>query len=296
MRQKGEFFVQLDRYTAAASSRGIITLVAIYNAWMNNSHEGWNLSPFNPRNNVNEETASLTDQDQFMRELGRAVEGDSSTPTRRFLREVWEQLTRSIAANTPDVALLQPLSEDFKDAGQFRKARFYEQTARWWRKGNIVDNVRRIDQPIVPSANYKDVHNSRQIIGLLQPMTIVNTDDTCTPPASPVIATMAREAVAKKSNYLVYDCDVRGAEWNRRVLDALREGLGGKQPAVRPGTPEGSLVGYGFPDVWINLAAGGKADAFLDELQRAGGNFTFVLVTLNPSIGEMMPWTEAGDR
>ncbi len=126
-------------------------------------------------------------------------------------------------------------------------------------------------------------------------MTIANTDDTCIPPASAVIARMSREAVARNSNYLVYDCEVRSSNWNPRVLDAIRAGLGGRQPAVKVGTPEGSLVGYGFPDTWINLAVTGRAEAFLDELQRAGGNFTFVLVTLNPTSGSLMPWQERAE-
>ena len=123
--------------------------------------------------------------------------------------------------------------------------------------------MRRIGQTLVPTATYADVHESRENLGLLRPMTIANTDDTCIPPASAVIARMSREAVARNSNYLVYDCEVRSSNWNPRVLDAIRAGLGGRQPAVKVGTPEGSLVGYGFPDIWINLAVTGRAEAFL---------------------------------
>ena len=54
------FFHHLNSYTAAASSRRIVTLVALYNAWMNNGEEGWSLNPFNPRNNVNPETDALS--------------------------------------------------------------------------------------------------------------------------------------------------------------------------------------------------------------------------------------------
>ncbi len=111
---------------------------------MNNGEEGWSLNPFNPRNNVNPETDTLSSGDLFIRELGKAVEGDLSTPTRRFLRDVWMTLARNVARSTPDETLLQPLSEAFKDAGKFHKAAFYKQTADWWGKGNIVDNVRRI--------------------------------------------------------------------------------------------------------------------------------------------------------
>jgi hypothetical protein len=289
------FFQRLNSYTVAASGRRIVTLVALYNAWMNNSEEGWNLNPFNPRNNVNRETDALTSGDLFMRELGRAVEGDVSTPTRTFLRDVWMTLARNVARNTPDATLLQPLSESFKDAGEFHKTAFFKQTADWWGKGNVVDNVRRVGQAIVPSATYADIHESRENFDLLRPMTIANTDDTCSPPASEVIARMSREAVARRSNYLVYDCEVRGDSWNPRVIDAIRAGLVGMQPAVKVGTPEGSLVGYGFPDTWINLAVTGKAETFLDELRRAGGNFTFVLVVLNPNLGAMMPWQERHD-
>jgi len=291
-RPNAAFFDLLRRYTDAARDRQIVTLVALYNVWMNNEADGWRLNPFNPRNNVNRETDVLTSQDVFVRALGKAVAGDVSTPTQQFLRQVWQTLTSNVAQHTSDLTLLQPLSEDFKDEGQFDKPAFYRQTAAWWGKGGIVDNVRRIGDEALPLATYKDVHDSRERPTLLRPRTIVNTDDTCTPPISEVITRMARAAVARGSSYLVYDCQAVGNEWNPRILDALSDGLGGVQPAVDIRQGQGSLVGYGFPDVWINLAASGKAEAFLDALQHAGGNLTFALIVLNPSIGRVMPWRE----
>ncbi|OGM99693.1 MAG: hypothetical protein A3B91_01475 [Candidatus Yanofskybacteria bacterium RIFCSPHIGHO2_02_FULL_41_29] len=290
-RPNSVFYQALSQYTNAAKSRGIYTLLAVYNMWMDDPGQGWDLNPFNPANNVNPETDPLTNPDIFITELGLAMSGDTSTVTRNFLRNVWYNLILKLAQNTPDTILFQPLSEPFKDSGQFNLNQFLTQANQWWGKNKLVDNPPNRNDPIHPQAIYRDYHDISENPNLLGPDTIVNTDVICDPPPGQTITLMASEARNRGGNYLVYDCSTPGAQsWLPRVNAAINSALGGVQPSISIG--QGTLIGYGGPDFWMGITANGSYIQFLDELKNAGGNLTFALAILNNSFfpQSMLPW------
>lgn len=63
---------------------------------------------------------------------------------------------------------------------------------------------------------------------------IVNTDDRCDPILDGRITDMARTAVTRNnaSSFLVYDCQVDGANWNSTVISQIRAALNGTQPPI----------------------------------------------------------------
>ncbi|MEX0919269.1 MAG: hypothetical protein WDZ64_00785 [Parcubacteria group bacterium] len=63
-------------------------------------------------------------------------------------------------------------------------------------------------------------------------------------------------------------------------------------PGTIEGSGTGSYVGYGFPDVWINIERANRSTQFLNELQGAGGNLTFILAVTNPDVAGSngQPW------
>src|SRR3989338_6247400 len=285
------FYQLLSQYTNAAKSRNIYTLLAAYNMWLDDS-DGWLLNPFNPANNVNPETDSLTSPDLFIQELGRAVNGDTSTTTRQFLRNVWQTFITKLSQNTPDTVLFQPFSEDFKDAGQFDKNGFLNKAYQWWGKGKMVDNTESLTQAIHPLAIYRDWHNNNNDPNFLNSKTIVNTDVNCQPPSDATITNMSQQAKARNSNYLVYDC-ASPSSWQTRVISSLNTALGGIQPNVIMG--QGTLIGYGGSDFWVYITKTGSYISFLDQLKNAGANLTFALAVINPDRDAVteLPWVES---
>jgi len=292
-RPNSVFYQHLSKFTNAASSRGIYTLLAVYNMWMDDPGEGWDLNPFNPINNINPETDSLSNPDIFITELGLAMEGNTSTPTRQFLRSVWQTLISRIAQNTPNTILFQPLSEPYKDAGLFNLTQFLTQANQWWGKGNLVDNPSGRNDPIHPQAIYRDYHynfSSQNGASLMGSNTIVNSDTRCDPPPDTEIISASTAAVNLGGNYLVYDCE-ETVTWKSRVITALNSALGGNQPSINLG--QGVLVGYGLPDLWINFTANGSYTNFLDQLRNAGANLTMLVIMANPLIVPELPWEKS---
>ena len=286
------FYNLLSQYTNAAKTRGIYTLLAAYNMWLDDPGQGWSLNPFNPANNINPETDLLTSPDIFIGELGLAMSGNISTQTRQFLRNVWQTFITRLAQNTPDTVLFQPLSEPYKDAGLFDKTQFLTQANQWWGKGKLVDNPPGRNDTIHPQAVYRDYHydfSTETGANLIGPNTIVNTDTRCDPPGDSEITSSANAAKNNGGNYLVYDC-ASFSNWTPRVISAINAALGGSQPSVNIG--QGRLIGYGGPDFWINIVRNGSYISFLDQLKNAGANLTFALAVLNPQDPDL-PWVRS---
>lgn len=232
------FYSALSNWSNRARDRNIHTMVVMYNFWMHTgSSEGWNVNPFNPANNINPETDCLT-MGNFAREIGGAITGSApsgsscSSTSRSFLRGVWQDFTVRLAQNTPNTVVFQPFSEDFKDRS-FDRTNVYNQILNWWGKGEFADNVL-ANESVHPRAKYKDIHDSSRNTSLLQSFIIVNTDDRCDPILDGRITDMARTAVTRNnaSSFLVYDCQVDGANWNSTVISQIRAALNGTQPPI----------------------------------------------------------------
>jgi uncharacterized membrane protein YgcG len=101
-------------------------------------------------------------------------------------------------------------------------------------------------------------------------------------------------ALARNNNDTGSNGDIRSnivmAQWTGPSTVGGGGGGGGG------GSGTGGFVGYGFPDVWINIENSGKSSQFLDELKSAGGNLTFILAVLNPDVGSPLPWNKSGGR
>lgn len=255
------FYSMLSSFMSKASQRNISTFLVQHNVWNHQDPQGWQAFPFNPANNINPETAGLT-SGNFIVELSSAVNGDTSTSRKAFLRKVWQDFTQRLSTSSPTGTLFLPISEDFKEVGRFNKSGFYSQVSTWWGKGNIVDNVSNVNSGMVSAATWKDVHDNSQNVSLLKPGVIANTDVQCNPPGFSIMVNMIRQAITVGGNYIVYDCASQGASWSSSVISAIKTATNGIQP-MRPtggsgGTSGGRFIStvtpiVGIPGTVINL-------------------------------------------